>query len=349
MPNEYLLCRPGRPLKRWRLEPTANSDPGYLGDVLAALDRRLKVHGLTFYVTYDLDRLPSYGADVVAIVTHDEEARVPRYSHRVAATFKTYGTGPTLIARPFREPPALTLLASLVWSRSLLRGAAGRASRAFYGVVAALRGRRLPPLEPIPLGWYRRPDLPARPAVERPVGISFMGSVGAQAGRKGLVARLPTPKSRARRELLRRLAVLDSGITRDVATTQDFLASKSARAGDYWRRLAASQVCLAPRGNAAESYRVFEAARAGCVVVCERLPRHWFYRGAPFVELTGWRDLDTVLTRLISDERELAARQRRTLDWWYDRCDPEAVAQFMADVLERAISCGRAGKELVVH
>jgi hypothetical protein len=200
-------------------------------------------------------------------------------------------------------------------------------------VRAAARGRALPPLAPIPLGWLRRPELPERPPAERPFVVSFLGSTGDAPGRRASLSWLSTPRARARRELLRRLARVE--LPQDIGLTSDFKASKQTGQNEYWQRLAAGRICLAPRGNSPETYRVFEAARAGCAVVCERLPPHWFYADAPFVERTGWRDLDRLLYRLAADPEALARRQRQTLDWWYERCSPEAVADRIATVLER--------------
>jgi hypothetical protein len=92
----------------------------------------------------------------------------------------------------------------------------------------------------------------------------------------------------------------------------------------------ASRVCLAPRGNSVETFRLFEGMRYGCVVVCDPQPRRWFYDGAPVVTVTRWRDLPRILDGLLSDEAGLRQRHEATLAWWRERCGEDALGAFMA-------------------
>src|SRR6266446_4107614 len=80
-------------------DPVPHPDARYFARAFAAMESTLERQGLTFYLTWNLDELPSYGPDVVAVVTGDEPARVPRYFDRIAATFKGYGTRPPLGVR----------------------------------------------------------------------------------------------------------------------------------------------------------------------------------------------------------------------------------------------------------
>ena len=47
---------------------------------------------------------------------------------------------------------------------------------------------------------------------------------------------------------------------------------------DYMKEMANSKICLAPRGTSFETFRHYEAASVGCVVVSYRLPPTWFNR-----------------------------------------------------------------------
>jgi hypothetical protein len=69
------------------------------------LEELSSLDGLSVYLTWSVDELPSYGHDVVAVVTGDETCRIPRYFDRVRAVYKTYGTRPTLGSRPFARRP----------------------------------------------------------------------------------------------------------------------------------------------------------------------------------------------------------------------------------------------------
>jgi hypothetical protein len=69
-------------------------------------------------------------------------------------------------------------------------------------------------------------------------------------------------------------------------TTASFAESTMTGAGDrYTEIMADTRIALAPRGSSVETYRFFEAMRQGCVVICDRLPPHWFYAGCPAVQI----------------------------------------------------------------
>jgi hypothetical protein len=109
-------------------------------------------------------------------------------------------------------------------------------------------------------------------------------------------------------------------------------APGSLPAHEYSRRLMASRICLAPRGNSVETFWVFEGIRHGCVVVCDPLTRRWFNDGAPVVTITRWRhDLPRVLDELLADEAGLAQRHEATLAWWRERCGEDALGAYMAE------------------
>jgi hypothetical protein len=103
---------------------------------------------------------------------------------------------------------------------------------------------------------------------------------------------------------------------------------------EYARHLAESRVVLCPAGfKQPETFRHYEALRAGAVIVTESLPDTILYRGAPFLTAIDWvsglreaRLLADDLDRLI----EMQAASRRH----YERVlSPMATAERMARVM----------------
>jgi hypothetical protein len=98
---------------------------------------------------------------------------------------------------------------------------------------------------------------------------------------------------------------------------------------EYSARMMNARIVPCPRGNFDETYRLFEAAKSGCVIVSEPLPDRWYYRNAPVLELRSWSELPALLLSLDRDReriRELAEATRR---WWDDCICEQAVARYM--------------------
>jgi hypothetical protein len=310
------------------------ADTRYFGAVFREMEKRLHDPDIEVHLTWDVDHLPAYGSCVVAVVLGDEVGRIPRYAGRVRAVFKCYGTRPTLGTGPLRDR-SLTGVLNLAqyavrWVRWLPCGAA----HARLLLSRRLRGRPDPAAVPvIPLGTFNLLDLPLIPIAERPTDVFFAGSVEHQ---PSLRHRLGSPKTRARREMvaaLERLGRRRPGLRVDLRLTPGFDASAAGPPADYSRALMNARICLAPRGTSVETFRVFEGLRFGCVVVGERLPSHWFYRGGPVIQLDRWNELERALGPLLDDPAELRRRHEQALAWWRDNCSEAAVGRFLAEHL----------------
>lgn len=317
----HVIANRGKPPFEWDpRDPPERPDFAYLGGVAAAAEAALPNRALTLIVTTDHRVLPRYGRDVAVIQRAGPDGRPPEYATRVLAVFKTHSAQPVLAIRPRREPWALTAT-SLARYVQLLA----------LGLPARLRSRGAT-LEPIPLGVMWSPEVAVRPVAERPVDVLFCGSVET-IERTGWRGRVGTPKTHARRAMVAAVNEL-SGARVDIGLTPSFAASKHAGADAYWARLADAKICLVPRGDTLETYRLFEAARAGCVLVGERLPSNWFSDPLPMVDATGFGGLDATLAGLLADPAGLAERQRRTLEWWERVAAPEPVGRHVAATLE---------------
>jgi hypothetical protein len=334
MPRYFLdLAEVGAPLP-W--DPHAGPRPErpdtrYFAGVLTEMENRLSDRKLEFYLTWNVNRLPSYGNRVVAIVLGDEAGRIPAYTGRVRAVFKSYGTQPVLGSPPLSLGPA-GLLPVAQWGYRWLRWLPGGSAHASRLARSRIQHAPLPRrLFTIPLGTYNQLELPMLSVERRPTDLFFAGSVEHRES-----SRWRSPKQLARHEMLaavERLGRRRPELRIDIRLTEGFAASASASAPAYSRGLMDAKICLAPRGTSLETFRVFEGLRYGCVVVTERLPRSWFYDGAPILQLKRWSELDRVISLLLDDQAALARWHVQALDWWRERCSEAAVGRYVAECL----------------
>jgi hypothetical protein len=310
-------------------------DTWYFGRALAAMERELEVGGLTFYLTFDAERLPSYGDDVVAVLIGDEWARSPAYLPRVRAVFRNLCVRPNLGCRPLAWPSAATLAALLPAGRAAVRGLPGRLVR-LRAELAAARGRGRPPAPQIelPVGTFNVLDLPLIPFERRGSDVFFAGSVQHNPGTVGGLKARISPKLLAREAMLRNVERLRrAGLKVDVRITDNFQASAQSDPGEYSRAFASARLALVPRGAVVETHRFFQALKYGCVVVTDSIPPMWFYERAPVVRLRHWDELEEVVVPLLGQPERLLGLHRAALDWWQTACSEEAVGRFMARTL----------------
>ena len=309
------------------------ADTRYFGGVFREMERTLVDPRLDIHLTWDSERLPSYGDRVVAVVLRDETGRIPRYTGRVRAVFKCYGSRPSLGSGPLRHPGPTGVLELAQYVVRWKRWLPGAVAHARLLAGRRLRGRPAPPpIEVIPIGTYNQIELPMLGIDERPTDLFFAGSVD----HRRSLRRLVSPKTRSRREMLaavRRLGRLRPRLSLDMRVTDGFAASAAGSPEVYSRALMDSRVCLAPRGTSVETFRVLEGLRAGCIVVAERLPPHDFYAGAPILTLDRWRDLERTLGPVLDDPAELRRRHIEALAWWTEHCSEEAIGRRMAERL----------------
>ena len=340
-PNRYFVRlwngpgrgRPPEPWDPWAETALQDFVGRWWGRVFQAAEAELGDRGLAVYLTWDLHELPTYGDDVVAVVIGDEWGFTPRYAHRIRAAFKLHGSRPWLERNPLREPTHLASLTLLRYARSV----ALRLPDDLRDLLAAARGcqtARRAHVADLPVGYSNLLDLPVRPILERGTDVFFAGSVENRTyDRRSLQHWVGTPKQVARTEMLRALERYRAS-RRDVRVglrvTGDYWASMEDDPGSYSERLMDTKVCLAPRGTTVETYRVFEGLRYGCVVVCDPLPRRWYYEGAPVVELRRWHELPALLDELLGDPEGLRQRHEAALAFWRERCSEKPVGRFIA-------------------
>ena len=341
--NRYLNClTPDREPVAWRPPEVPDgvlADSLYFGEVLAEMDARLRRGDLTVYLTQDLERLPSYGPGVVAIVIGDEKAAVPRYADRVAAVFKNNAVRPLLTTSVLREPSWINLWWYVSYLR-LWRHHAPGAARWLRSRVAP--GARAAPVWLLPVGTFNQVDLPLKPFDERRTDVFFAGSVSHH-------RETPPLKDRIAPKVLSRSAMADSAgrlararpdLAVEVVDTGAFKESMSAPGLAYSEALMDARIALVPRGVIADTFRFWQALRAGCVVVTDTLPRgSRLYDGAPVVRVGRWEELEVVVPELLADPARLRDLHERSVGWWATRGAPAAVGAHMAARLDALASC----------
>jgi len=97
---------------------------------------------------------------------------------------------------------------------------------------------------------------------------------------------------------------------------------------DYSEVLADSKVCICPPGIASpETFRYTEAASAGCIIVCSRMPPFWYYKNPYEFQIPDWNLLPQLLDRLFQiPENELDAVGTTTLQYYENFLSPKALA-----------------------
>jgi hypothetical protein len=288
------------------------SDIRYHCGILKALDGALGDRGLTFLLTWHLDRFDERFNDAVVLLIGDEMYQTPSYAWKVRAIFKTGGTRRNSLGRTLQLPWGIA------W-RNLLRDA-----RNDWVAKRRRAGRGAAPTYDLPLGYHKLVDVPAVPFDQRTTDVFFAGAL-ASSRRFEL-----RPSIAARRQMMRAIGRASAQLP-----GLKFDCSLQPRVGkftpaEYSRNLMNAKIVLCPRGNFDETFRFFEAARSGCVIVTEPLPERWYYDGAPVVQLRGWSELSAKLAGLFEDRARLSDLSQQTRTWWENVVSEPAVARYMA-------------------
>lgn len=99
----------------------------------------------------------------------------------------------------------------------------------------------------------------------------------------------------------------------------------------YKAQMRNARVVLCLQGNiGVETYRHYEAASAGCVVVTQRMPDTCVFRGNPFIEIDDISEWLPALLALANEGNEaLIQRGQAARQFWEDRLSPGAAADYI--------------------
>ncbi|MDD1444685.1 glycosyltransferase family 1 protein [Dolichospermum sp. ST_sed8] len=340
--NQYFVCLQRDSLKpiMWDISRSdcnaamAELAPNclYLGKIFKEMEKQLTISGLTFYMTWDTDQLPSYGNNVVAVLLGDEQCRIPAYIHQVRAVFKNMSTVPMIGDNLFLKPSYLNLMIFMQFLRNWVIRTPGLLNFWFHRLV----GAKIAPIYDIPLGYFRQDYLPIKDITERQYDLFFAGSL--------IIDSHPIwswrfwlrgPKDIARKQMLSAVDKLQTKYPKlkiGVGTTNDFGQEvnfpKDNRS--YSEKLMDTKICLAPRGSIFETHRFFEGLRYGCIVIAQPLPDSWFYQDSPAIQLSDWHSLEQVIEKILDNQQLMQLQQEKSLKFWQEKCSEVSVGSFMA-------------------
>ena len=300
------------------------TDLRYFLRILQHLDRLLPGAGMTFVLTWHLDAYHAVMQDAVILLIGDEQHQTPSYQGRVRAVFKTGGVR----ANPLLD--TLRLPWPIAW-RALLRDARNVSTRMRrwwrYGSPGKVTSR----MGELPLGYFQLREAETKPLQQRPVDVFFAGVQAVS----GWTLRASVA---ARQQMAAGLSAARAALPqyRFESLLAAFASGQRLSPEAYTQALANTKIALAPRGNFDETFRLFEAAKLGCVVVSDPLPQRWYHRDCPVVSIPQWSVLPGVLKGLLADPAKLSDLSQRTRQWWDAVLCEEAVARYIAKQLANA-------------
>ena len=312
----------------------------YFFKIFENIEKSSHTKEFIFYLTYgNVEQLPSYGENVVAIVLIDEWCRIPKYCHKVKAVFKCYGTRLTLGCNPLSKPSYLNMMTLFNFMRVWSLGLPGRTNYTFQKLKNRQSGTAsIAPIYDLPLVYHNQLELPIKAIENRLYDVGFAGSIEQKKLHSVLSLNywLKSPKTIARRKMVSTIDLIrtkNPDIKFDLTINPHFGASSGADVNSYCEKLMDTKICLVPRGTSLETYRFFEAIRYGCIVVTEALPSRWFYDDSPAIQVSDWSDLVEILDKLVSNQNLMKKKHQESLDWWKTKCSEVAVADYITHKL----------------
>lgn len=324
MPVNHFVIWPGTDSTPRAIVPSEHltsmpmTDSRYFVQILAELDRLLPDAGLTFVLTWHLDRFDARMKDSVVLLVGDEMYQTPSYINRVRAVFKTGGIRRNPLSQTLRLP------FSVSW-RVMLRDARNAAVRFRRALRFGAPSDRQVPIHPLPLGYFALQETVPAPVEQRPVDVFFAGSLSVSG--RGL-----RPSVHARLQMSAALAECRAALPQHrIESTIDVAAGARVLSPEqYTRALAGTKIALTPRGNFDETFRLFEAAKLGCIIVSEPLPPRWYYENCPVQIIRAWSDLPAAVERLLSNLDRLGDLSQQTRRWWDETLSEPAIAKYIS-------------------
>ena len=96
-----------------------------------------------------------------------------------------------------------------------------------------------------------------------------------------------------------------------------------------------SKICLVPRGwTNSETYRLYEAMNAGCVVIAEKLPDRKYFKDIPVIQVDNWKQGLKKVKELLKNEALLEDLGNKNKMFYDEFLSPIATAKIIMNKLE---------------
>lgn len=186
-----------------------------------------------------------------------------------------------------------------------------------------------------PLGYANGDELPIIPIHNRRYNVFFMGQLGRN--------RMNLFKSFSHTNWIPTdiLLLLKSLLPKDfsykfpqsiIQFTTGFGSGLSKN--EYNNVLYNSKIVICPYGAVTpETFRHYEAMRAGCVIITLKMPDVFPFQNSPIIQLNNWNELVPTIKSLLEDPSKLENLHAATLHWWRTKCSEDAVARYVIEKL----------------
>lgn len=105
---------------------------------------------------------------------------------------------------------------------------------------------------------------------------------------------------------------------------------------DYNKILYNSKIVICPYGAVTEeTFRHYEAMRAGCVIITLKMPKVFPYHNAPIIQINNWKELIPTVKSLLEDQDKIEELHQATINWWQNKCSEIAIAKYVAEKLNK--------------
>jgi|GEM_PF-6267628 len=305
--------------------------PPYHVEILDALHGATAPIGLHFIVTWDSTVIPISGDKVIVLLLGDERSQIPAYAGDVLAVFRNGTQSLQWPQVPWKAGFYLWLLKSFRLCRDLIM----RASR---------RIRLGVPLT-APCNVFTIPLGPSAPLPDTQTDFAdrvcdlALYATAAEPLRIGTIAQLGRPKTVLRTQAFRALELIKKeqpGLVISMGCDDNQVWGKALSPRDYATLLFRTKVCPCPGGNFMETFRHYEAARAGCVIVSDPPPNEWYFKRHPFLIVNNWDELPEMVTSLFATPDDIKLHAEASRKWWENAVSPKAVASY---ILQNLLQC----------
>ncbi|MBX3114321.1 MAG: glycosyltransferase family 1 protein [Fimbriimonadaceae bacterium] len=284
-----------------------------------------------FIVTWNIDRLPIYGKEVIPYVLGDEHFQAPSYINKVGPIIKsmgssswheTHGKGGSMLMN-FSE----FCKRKLILFETLIRKFKHK-----------INNYNMDRIFTIPLGYYNFSPQQYRNYHERKWDIFFAGALTTGRRFPHSLLTFMRPLAVARKQMINAFSSTQYKYSKLICypnLTTNPVKLERFESDEYSVQMSQAKVALCPRGSHPETFRFFEAAQCGAIILSDPLPPHWYYKDCPAIIVTNWKQLPDLIDKLFESPLEMQHLSELTHNWFVNIVHPEIIGTKVAEFIER--------------